>query len=101
LVSLFLNEVAGRLQSIDAAIARADFPAAAREAHTLVSTSGNLGAMQLSAAARSLEQACRQGEEKSIGPFAAELSRTAASATVALKRWMEHPRLSERLAVTK
>ncbi len=100
LVSAFLTEVAQRLQSIEFAIARTDFPAAAREAHMLVSTSGNLGAMQLSAAARTLEQACRQGDEKSIGPLAAELSRAAASATVALKRWMAQPQLSERHAVT-
>jgi signal transduction histidine kinase/CheY-like chemotaxis protein len=99
LVSAFLTDVAARLQGVEAAVARTDISAAARDAHMLVSTSGNMGALQLSAAARGLEEACRQGDEKSIGPLAAELSRSAATATVALRRWMEQPQSSERLAV--
>lgn len=100
LVSLFLNEVAERLQSVDSAMARLDLLTAAREAHILVSTAGNIGAMQLSAAARRLEQACLQGEEHSVGPLAAELSRAAASATFALRHWVEQPNSLLPLAVS-
>jgi len=97
LVSLFLNEAAARLEAVESAVARGDLSSAAREAHTLVSTSGNIGATQLSAAARSLEQACHREEKSSIPALAAELSRTAAAATAALKRWLEQPQSSDTL----
>jgi HPt (histidine-containing phosphotransfer) domain-containing protein len=91
LVSLFLNEVSEQLQSVHAAIARTDYSAVAREAHVLVSTSGNIGAVQLSITARNLEQACAEGDEKSIAALVAELTRAAATATMALKKWLGQP----------
>jgi HPt (histidine-containing phosphotransfer) domain-containing protein len=61
LIEAFLADSAAQLEAIEAAVAAGDAEATVRPAHTLKSASATLGAMPLSAAARTLEMAGRSG----------------------------------------
>ncbi len=91
-VRLYLLDVETHLAAIASARAGGDFDAVAKEAHTIVSTSGNLGAMRASAAARSLEQACRQHATGEIYPLISALGEACGEASAALKAWLEDSR---------
>ena len=58
----YCRDAEHRLAEIQAAYGAGDHDTIARNAHDLVSTAGNLGAMQVSMLARALEQMCRRGE---------------------------------------
>ena len=62
LVTLFTTESHGHAMRIKNYMAEKNHAAIAREAHNLVSTAGNIGAMQLSATARIVEHACKNGQ---------------------------------------
>jgi signal transduction histidine kinase/CheY-like chemotaxis protein len=61
LLGEFLAALADRVERTIAYVASHDLAATTREAHDLVSTAGNLGAMRLSALARELETSCKSG----------------------------------------
>jgi HPt (histidine-containing phosphotransfer) domain-containing protein len=61
LVQTYLGDAPSNLRDIEAAIAAGDSAALVRPAHTLKSSSASVGAMRLSAIARSLEAAGREG----------------------------------------
>jgi PAS domain S-box-containing protein len=87
-IGMFLAHTEERLGRIAGAAASGDFATVAREAHTIVSTAGNVGAAQLSAIARSLEDACRAEDQAAVAALGAELGRASADASVALDRWL-------------
>jgi HPt (histidine-containing phosphotransfer) domain-containing protein len=61
LVDAYVSDSAGLLDAIEEALAHNDAEALVRPAHTLKSSSATLGAMDLSATARTLEMAARSG----------------------------------------
>src|SRR5690606_15194692 len=62
LVKVFLDDAPKAITKLTASAAAGDIAAMAAPAHTLKSTSANLGAMALSAAARHIEQGSRQNQ---------------------------------------
>ena len=62
LVHVFLDDAPRAITRLTASAAAGDIAAMAAPAHTLKSTSANLGAMALSAAARHIEQSARQNQ---------------------------------------
>jgi len=64
--------------ALRAAVAAADCDAAARHAHAIAGSSGNLGAEDLHAAAKALERAGREGRADALASLFAELQARAA-----------------------
>ncbi len=91
-ITLYLGDVDLHLEEIARSRARKDYGRVAIEAHALVSTAGNLGAMRTSAAARRLETACRDGDHKSSYRLISELAESCAQSSAAFRAWLEDPR---------
>lgn len=89
LVGAFLADGATQLDEIEAAVSARDAAAAVRPSHTLKSASATLGAMRLSASARTLELAGRSGSLDGADARAAADGIRAEweRAAVALKVW--------------
>jgi CheY-like chemotaxis protein len=62
LLRLFILDTDRQIVSIQEGSAASDLATIARSAHNIVSTAGNLGAVQVSALARELTDACRGGD---------------------------------------
>jgi CheY-like chemotaxis protein/HPt (histidine-containing phosphotransfer) domain-containing protein len=88
LVSTFVAELAERLQRITAATRNGDFTLLQREAHSLKSSSGTFGALQLQAQARAIEMACREGRTAEVGPLVRPVNAMALDASRALAAWV-------------
>jgi CheY-like chemotaxis protein/HPt (histidine-containing phosphotransfer) domain-containing protein len=88
LITLFLAEVDGHMMRIATYNTDGDFEKLAREAHIIVSTAGNLGAMQMSALARSLEQECKQSQIHLIPGLIEEMSSASETMVLALNEWL-------------
>jgi CheY-like chemotaxis protein len=89
-VSLYLTDLDVRLESIAEYCSKGDFQGISREAHTIVSTAGNLGAMQTSAIARRLETACRTGDHESSYRLISELSESCEASSAAFRSWLDN-----------
>lgn len=89
LVVLYLREVEQHLARISQLDMRDGLAGIAAEAHAIVSTSGNFGAMRCSAAARRLEEACRAGDRDLAVPLLAEFRGSCAESSAALQAWLE------------
>ena len=88
LVSLFTAESSGHASRIKTYLAQGDHQGIAHEAHILVSTAGNIGAMHVSGTARSLEHACKSGKAEDWGRLAGELDRGIGAANAAFTAWI-------------
>jgi len=88
MVSLFTAESDGHAVRIKNHLAHDDHQNIAREAHILVSTAGNFGAMHLSATARMLEQACKNNEIHKIGRLVEELNCGIGAANAGFAAWI-------------
>ena len=88
LVTLFTAESNGHAMRIKNYLAEEDYQSIAREAHILVSTAGNIGAMQLSATARRVEHACKNGQLDGFGRLIGELDRGISAANAAFTQWI-------------
>jgi signal transduction histidine kinase/DNA-binding response OmpR family regulator/HPt (histidine-containing phosphotransfer) domain-containing protein len=88
LVLLFTSESDGHAARIKTYLAEKDFPNIAREAHILVSTAGNIGAMHLSATARTLEQTCKCDRRDDVDQLVGELNRGIAAANAGFAAWI-------------
>ena len=64
LLLLFVKDAEEILASIDRSIAGDDLGSLSRDAHALVGSAGNMGALQVSKLARNLEHACRAPDRK-------------------------------------
>jgi HPt (histidine-containing phosphotransfer) domain-containing protein len=73
LVRLVLEELPARIARIEAAVAARDATELAPAAHSLISTTGNFGAFQVSELARRIELAAPAAEWETLGADAAEL----------------------------
>ena len=87
LVTLFLHDAEGNMLEIGTCEKAGDLAGIARQAHMLVSSAGNLGAMQTSALAREVEHLCRSGNPDGLAPMLAELRQSNAQSSAALKAW--------------
>jgi signal transduction histidine kinase/DNA-binding response OmpR family regulator len=87
LIGLYLTDVDLSLERLVRARAKGDLETCGREAHAIVSMSGNLGAMKTSAIARSLETACRSRDKTPTYPLIAALSEACAASRDALQSW--------------
>ena len=67
LIDVYLDDTPKRLDNLCAALAGGDLETLTREAHTLKSSSANVGAMSISAIAKEIEAAGRQGDVASVG----------------------------------
>ncbi|MCX7556183.1 ATP-binding protein [Xanthomonadaceae bacterium JHOS43] len=74
LIRVFLDDAPVAIERIQTLAAQQDLGGIAAPAHTLKSTSANLGAMTLSAQARTLEQEARQNNLSDAEPKAAALA---------------------------
>jgi signal transduction histidine kinase/DNA-binding response OmpR family regulator len=82
LLSETADDIGVRVQRLGAALQAAEAHVAAQEAHDLVSIAGNCGAKAVSAAARDIERACRQGRlSQAVQAFAAVPNLAAAAMT--------------------
>jgi signal transduction histidine kinase/DNA-binding response OmpR family regulator/HPt (histidine-containing phosphotransfer) domain-containing protein len=88
-ISLYLADVDQRLESIAECCSNGDFAGVSREAHTIVGTAGNLGAMQTSAAARRLETVCRAGEHQKAYQLVSELSASCEASSARFQDWLD------------
>ena len=89
LVTLFLHDAECQMLEIDACEKAGDLAGIARQAHMLVSSAGNLGAMQTSALAREVEHFCKIGKPEGLAPILAELHQSNAQSSAALKAWRD------------
>ncbi len=87
-ISLYLNSVESHLIQIDACVEAHDFEGVAKQAHILVSTAGNLGAMKTSALARDLEHACTERNDDKLKPMVLQLHESCAASSGALRAWL-------------
>ena len=84
-LELYLAQTSERMSDILTLSAAGELAGIAREAHTLAGTAGNVGAEQVSQAARSLEEACKAGDLKSATRFVDELNEASRIAAAALR----------------
>jgi len=84
LLGKFLDEFGSRIDSIGEELRAGNLAMAARQAHDLVSTSGNCGAKRICELARELERACKKGEATAADENYAKICRAAIDATAAL-----------------
>jgi signal transduction histidine kinase/CheY-like chemotaxis protein/HPt (histidine-containing phosphotransfer) domain-containing protein len=89
LITLYRHDTEGRLLEISAFEKTGDLDGIARHAHMLVSSAGNLGAMQTSALARKVENFCRSGNPNGLAPMLAELRQSCAQSSAGLKEWQD------------
>jgi CheY-like chemotaxis protein/HPt (histidine-containing phosphotransfer) domain-containing protein len=87
-ISLYLNSVEGHLQQIDTCAEAHDFEGIAKQAHILVSTAGNLGAVKTSALAREIEQACADRNGDKLRPMLIQLHESCAASSDGLRAWL-------------
>jgi signal transduction histidine kinase/CheY-like chemotaxis protein/HPt (histidine-containing phosphotransfer) domain-containing protein len=84
-ISLYLVDVELHLARIADYNTGGDFENVGREAHTLISTSGNLGAMRTSTVARRLETACRSGDHGLARRLVGELTEACKASSAAFQ----------------
>ena len=87
-VRLFMTQLDQGLTRIKELAGGGKYKAVAEEAHTLVSSAGNLGAMRVSASARSLEESCRDDKDGVIQHLR-DLDDAAAATFQELRHWLE------------
>jgi signal transduction histidine kinase/DNA-binding response OmpR family regulator len=95
---LYLMDTASHLSHINKLHDHADLAGVAREAHTLVSTAGNIGAAQVSALARQLEAACRNHNPQSATCLVADLNEANILASSEIQVWLDRAATQEPVA---
>ena len=85
-VEMYLSETAERIARMRAA---QDHSALAGDAHALVSTSGNVGAIRVSELARTVELACKNGQTADVSALLDMLSSAVTAAGDMLTAWVD------------
>ena len=85
---LYLLDSEGHLACIDDFSERQDLEGMAREAHVMISTAGNIGAMQVSVLATFLETACKNIDQD-VGPLVTQLNAACTKADNAIRDWLD------------
>ena len=89
LITLYLHDTEGQLLEIAARVKVGDLAGIGRQAHMLVSSAGNIGAMQTSALARDLEHFCGAGNPDGLNTLPHELRQSIAQSSAALQAWRD------------
>ena len=89
LITLYLHDTEGQLSEIGACVKAGDLAGIGRQAHMLVSSAGNMGAMQTSALARDLEHFCGAGNPDGLNTLLDELRQSIAQSSAALQAWRD------------
>jgi signal transduction histidine kinase/DNA-binding response OmpR family regulator len=89
LVTLFLHDAECHMLEIEACEKAGDLAGIARQAHMLVSTAGNLGAVQTSALAREVEHFCKNGNPDGLAPMLSKLRQSCSQSSAGLKEWRD------------
>lgn len=89
LVALYLDQIGERIARIRELSAAGDCLALAKEAHVVISTAGNLGMPQVSALARTIEEACKAGDRDGSRRLVDELIPMSGRASEALRAWRD------------
>jgi len=85
LIAQFAESIETRIKRLTELLGQSNWPEAAREAHDIVSISGNVGAERLSALARETEKSCKAGDDVFCRSASAVLKEAAADALCALQ----------------
>jgi HPt (histidine-containing phosphotransfer) domain-containing protein len=85
-LEMYLGETGERMSRMTAA---SDLKAIIVDAHALIGTSGNVGASQVSELARSVEIACKNGDEKTARILLPRLAGALDSTSGALTAWLK------------
>jgi len=92
LITLFLTDTECVLGEIASCEKIGDLAGIARQAHMLVSSAGNMGAMRTSALAREVEQFCKAGNPEGLAPLLDALRQAGAQSSAALQAWRDSKR---------
>jgi signal transduction histidine kinase/DNA-binding response OmpR family regulator/HPt (histidine-containing phosphotransfer) domain-containing protein len=88
LISLYLIDIDLNFARIGKYQADDDFDGVSRQAHMIVGTAGNMGAMRTSAAGRRLEETCQSADSEDINRLIGELDEACRSSAQALRSWL-------------
>ena len=84
LIDLFLTDAPGRVRDVETGLATGDIKLVERAAHTLKSSSANIGALTLSSICKRIEELARNQEKDAIKRLLAETTRSFSEAESAL-----------------
>ncbi|MFL5814276.1 MAG: Hpt domain-containing protein [Bdellovibrionia bacterium] len=73
ILTLFQDTAPMKVRSIQTALGQSDYATIAREAHTLKSSSANIGALELSTVCQTLEKAARSSDATTVSQESAKL----------------------------
>lgn len=85
LIDLFLSDAPARLREVEVGLAKGDITLVQRAAHTLKSSSANIGAMTLSGICRRIEELARKQDCTGIQSLLADGTRSYSAAESALR----------------
>ncbi len=88
-VVLYQVDAAGRMAQIEEFAQRGDLDGISQESHILVSTAGNIGAVQVSALAGELNHACRKGDRRAANALAGQLKTAHFATSDILQAWLD------------
>ena len=100
-IALYLADVSQNFALISETEVTSGLGLIAKAAHALVSTSGNIGAMQTSATARRLEEACRRQDRDQAVQLIEELGSSCARSSAALRTWLEGRAMQAPVAIQR
>jgi HPt (histidine-containing phosphotransfer) domain-containing protein len=89
---LFTQDARANLDVVTASLDAGDLPAAARAAHAMVSSAGNVGARRLSALARTLENTAKSGDAVATRDMLRQMEDCWQSTGTAIANLAEKPR---------
>src|SRR5205085_2134962 len=87
-LDVFLVSTAERISQIRGFVDQADIEEIGREAHTLLGTAGNFGALRLSKLAAELRAACDAGDHDVARRLAGELTQALKATSAAVAGWL-------------
>lgn len=85
LIDMFLTDAPARIREVETSLANGDIKTLERAAHTLKSSSANIGAMGLSAVCKRIEELARAQNGAAIAPLLADTTQSFAEAEAALR----------------
>jgi HPt (histidine-containing phosphotransfer) domain-containing protein len=88
-VLLYLMDADSHIARIEALADGNDLNGISQEAHILVGTAGNVGAMRVSALARKLEGACRNNDRHAARAGAEQLKAAHAETSGLIQAWLD------------
>jgi len=91
-LEFFLAGGGERLEELVEAANAGDFEQLSCLSHDLVSSCGNIGALQMSCLARALARSCRAHDSKSARGLLGELAIAALASNIEIRRWLDSKR---------